>query len=928
MNSSDLLRRISNTTRSISNNRPCISSIPSQPVISQHIVYPNTTPQSISSGYGSGGATGPTGPAGPTGPTGPTGMTGPQGPKGDPGSGGGGGVYANDDWISSSLLDPPPPPTNGNYTSVSSTLTSVTWNNPQQIQFVFMPVLIPYIREIYIIIRDASNNIYNLAPIQNIQPLINRLNIYIGNDTNNITGTTINWYTNGNILVEPLSVEVYYRNYSPNPSTSLIINNIQFQIGGSPSKPIITSSSKSITSATINIASYDINDNMYTDSINNNDIPIITNVKFIYSPISSLRISGIFGSTSSIINNITSGNSISLTNLLPGTTYNIQAQSTNSLNKNSELSNIYQITTDIPSITGNFIDTIDLSNIYKNVYPIQGYYNGIQLQYPLIYRSSKWPSDITPSIGYININSYPQLTTSPLIEALIESNSGLSNISYNQYTSVGSLGTITNNNDGIISILNDGGIIDPLSGSSTDFYRQSKLKIQINADKLIAKSQQYTMIIRQKNIDNNNTIITRNIPFYVDDLNPLSTPIFSETLPTITNLTTYQYVNNVPISNGNWSLKIQNIIVSSIIRYFHADKILTYSFANNNNINLVTSYNIPGQAQDTITFLSSPVTISGNNDNVFRFNPTITITAKNINNKTSSIQKEINMIIDKKTSDLITTMNIVNPLTNNNNIGQRMKMSTKIFDNNITINTTNRDDILSIYDIYRVPYDYSVNLNNNEDGRNDLQLLSGKFLTKAYTGIGSSIAYTNYSIINSSTNYSNIIADSNYRWVTYKWKFNNNTVTTNDIKITIEGLDGQDLPLSINNNSSTSIINTKSNKNIQLYYRIEDTTPGYLNPSNLEYSQDNGGSISTVWISGNSIYENSNFAKYMSVNKYSGILGGISSSSKIVYDNTNKTLQYNVSHPFFNLGNDVYIYVLIGLQMDSDISFTAVKCLG
>ena len=124
MNSSDLLKRLNTVARRSSVIQPTIATHPVQPIISQPILYQQAPPGS-NSNIGGNGTVGPMGPAGPQGARGEQGIAGPQGargeqglmgpmgppgPPGTGGSGGGTGLYANDDWISNSLLEAPPAP--------------------------------------------------------------------------------------------------------------------------------------------------------------------------------------------------------------------------------------------------------------------------------------------------------------------------------------------------------------------------------------------------------------------------------------------------------------------------------------------------------------------------------------------------------------------------------------------------------------------------------------------------------------------------------------------------------------------------------------------------------------------------------------------------------------------------------------------------
>jgi hypothetical protein len=269
------------------------------------------------------------------------------------------------------------------------------------------------------------------------------------------------------------------------------------------------------------------------------------------------------------------------------------------------------------------------------------------------------------------------------------------------------------------------------------------------------------------------------------------------------------------------------------------------------------------------------------------------------------------MIIDNPSVTLLGQMSI-NPEPSGLLYGQLMSLS-------------NASDIIVGNEIsnFRNSYDHNVTLTTTSglDGYNSLQLVNGKFMTRAFTGTGSTGAYKDYSLISSGPNYLSLASETRYRWVAFRWRRAVGQIKNLSFKI--EGIEGTDATLS--KDLTTSKVLTTSGKEIKFYYRTEDQSKNSGNPSDLEDTQNaQGGSISTVWINANKIDENQ-FAQYAGKLNFSGLIGGITSSSKITL--TPGNIQYDVISYNFNLGSTpVYIYGLIGLPMDSNIAFKGIKC--
>ncbi len=850
------------------------------------------------------------------GPTGPTGMN---------GSGSGsGGVYANDTWISGNFLDAPPAPTNA--TADSTTINiNITWDNPNRIELAILPIKIPHITKMYITIDYTGNTgqPYEVLNTSDVSTLIRNLIIINATGTSARTNdTTYTWYKNDNILTPPLTVKIWFTNHTTKTPKVLTISSLQFLSGGAPSKPNITlSGNTGITSITVQLKK-----GLYTDSSIPNNAPSIVSYSVTYNAQSSKRKGGIYNSSHTNNVNITTNigtdsdytTLATINSLYPGTTYSLNATTTNSFGLVSDFSDVLSnVETQLP-LVDTLIDIIDLSAYYTSQY-LTGYINGISYSQPIMFSESTWPSN-SSTVDTLYISNNPVISQSKLLINIKNTNTNIdtniSNITYNNLLTQSPTQTVTNGADGIVILSTNGNIIDPYTNESSGFYWTAGFKSQIGANKLTAQSSKYILNFKQELYNSTGLLETipningRNLEFFVDNL-PLNTaPNIIDY--TISDNSTSQKVSGVSICPGTWSLGVSNIQTQNVVRFFHADKLLTFTFANSADKDLLTSFQ--GIGAENNTFFTTPTSITSiSTDTTYRYLPSISITARNINitNNSFTKTKELNMIIDNPSITLLGQMS-ENPEPTGLLYGQLMSLS-------------NASDILVGNEIsnFRNSYDHNISLTitSGVDGYNSLQLVNGKFMTRAFTGTGSTGAYKNYSLISSGPNYLSLASETRYRWVAFRWRRALGQIKNLSFKI--EGIEGTDATLS--KDPTTSKVLTASGKEIKFYYRTEDQSKNSGNPSDLEDTQNaQGGSISTVWINANKIDENQ-FAQYAGKLSFSGLIGGITSSSKITL--TTGNIQYDVISYNFNLGSTpVYIYGLIGLPMDSNIAFKGVKC--
>ena len=834
---------------------------------------------------------------------GPQGFTGTLGPQGPTGSSVG----------VTELYVQPQAPTAPSHTN-STIQININWTNPEQKQLSFLPLKVPLIKDLHIILEDSSTTpttitIYNSTITD---PYINTLIISNQVGTSHQSGLTYTWYKNTVQIEKPFKVTIWYTNYSTDTPNKMILDNLEFATGGAPSSPITITINPTTTTSTQ--ATLIVTPGQYTDSLLQNNLPTISTYNFIYKALSSTRRGNLYVAATDLTTTSPVTTKV-LTGLYAGTTYEATVSATNSLGSTSEyLTPRVQFTTKLPAM-GQTIHDISLSSYYSTVYATAAYNNGTLVTNPIMYNGEVWPS--TGNISTIYITDGPSVTASNIGVTI---NNGVSDSNNSEITytlSTNGINSVTNGADGKVILTANSTTTDPYIGGNSGFYWQSDLKAQIGNGVLTAGVEQQSLKFTQT-FTGNPTVYTRNIPFLVDSL-PLNTaPIISDFQ--ITDSSTKEYISGVMICPGNWSLGVSNVQTENVVRYFHAQKLLTYSFANSSNKDLLTTFQGTGSSSNT--FLTSGITLTPTTqDTVYRYKPSINVVATNINiiNNTGELQKQIDIILDKPSKDIKSGYVVTTQTPNGITPGERVKTPKVAYYTPLL--EAGRTDFIATYSQFRNSYDDTKAINSSigTEGCNDLQLLSGRFITKSYTGVTG--GYANYG---TGLDYTTITA-TGYRWTAFRWKLQSGQMSA--LSFMIKGITGSDSTLT--RDTATPKVLTASGKELKMYYRIENQSDsaGTGNPSDIEFTQNSGAGISTVWVDANSIYEQSNFGKYMGVREYTGVLGGAEARSSIILQSTSVT--YNVTTPIFQLGSsaNIYIYVTVGLPMDSDIAFTNITCL-
>ncbi len=871
-----------------------------------------------------GGPTGWTGPAGTkgwtgwTGPQGLQGIQGIQGPQGILGPTGPQGIYANDDWMSSYLLFQPPAPTlSQTQTPNTSTTTYIKWQNPTQMLLATIQQKVPIILRCTIKITDSSPtpNIYYILNSDSTipHPKITDLVIQNGSGASGLSGTIYTWYKDSNTIVEPYIVEIWYENDADNT----VYNKLSVQV--SSSNPTLSS-----------VAG--------TTSINYTFEPkIISSGILNYTPISSTRYGGIYGSQAQQSVNI-SGSTGTISNLVPGTTYQADYQTTNIFGTQGS-----QVTTSIqtspPQIT-NRIDSLNITNILQSRYLGSTGYNG-SISTNLILPSTEiWPLLDPLSIGPVELLADNTVVGSQAI-GISRITTFIDDISqdyieFNGFPS-GTQGQITTNSNNKTLINGAQGTVDPYisDDKSSGFYLQSNILIQIKQG-ISSGITAHTLQLKQSfpTVSGATTLVSQPVNFYVDSLVPGTTPkVTSYSFNIVPSGLTVTKVCGIPVNTGgNWQITIQNIVTEDVAYYFHSKPVVTYKIGNLPEVILVNTYE--GTGQKVNTFITSPEVINITNASLSNLSAYSRIPFQ-------IIVRNINGLSNIGVSD--SSINYINIFMDSQSLAHNTLLQNEVYPNGLTygkrMQSISYSDIQSYsdasYSTVRTVYSDNDLLTNKV---NELQMINGKFVAAGYTGSGSEIAYKDYTVI-SGPDYSTIAVETGYRWATFRWLINQNTQLSGKMKITLKRVEGNISQNKVNPSiliDNQIQLNSNNNTDIRVYYRIENQNDAYEgNPSNNEYALFAlNSSISTVWIDASSTNLQNNFTKYYGLNSssniYLGKLGGLSKYTNININNISSginDIEYNVTTPSFDLDDiSIYIYVTIGLPMSKDIAFKGVIC--
>lgn len=871
--------------------------------------------------------------------------------------------YGNDIFLGNTLIEQPPAPVEKTprITPTNSEIL-LRWTNPVQFNIGLICEKVPIINKMYITLSDSStpSNTYNIingqTTLDYIPPSIIGLVIKNGQGINSITNRVIagqsekvyEWYRNSDnvnrVLVEPFTVNIWYENCSSKSAMKkLTIESLKYsEQNENPSPPTVSYTTEATS------FNYSITKGQYTNILNISDVTTqiigyIIKYKGVQREVTDTKpkrrgtVDYLFPETTRFIEYTDTEPTIgTISNLYPGTSYEIEFKAINSLGKQSSaITN--RIELDLPDI-GNTLQDFDLKSIIKTTgstahYPLDGYYNGENKG--LILRQGQNAPSISDKGQIGPLRLMTQNTGGTKLADNARSSTIKCSINNQLDTQVsfeykgfpsGQTGTVIYKNNDITQSNIIGNIIGQTIaiGNSIqyndNFYTAGTFNICIKGTAYTAGLQQHTLYIEQS-YDNDTQKDTIQLEFSIDNLS--NSPIMNNyNYQLLTN--NIVFVCGVPMTDGKWSINISNIQTENVVRYFHAENFITYNFTGKQGV-ILNSYAGNGNTNNTF-ITSTPITIT-NTDviDTFYYLPNLEVKAKTIWDNETSLIYPVGLIIDNKSVQLaLILQNDIIPNNTPNNYSTGIRVETP----SPPINTL--ENILKDYNSSKSIFNNTKFLTT--DYKNELQIFDGRFITKAYRLDNAIYGYSSYTNLTSGPNYSGI-QQSGYRYATFRWSLI--TGKMNRLSFKIVGIKSSDLPLKHNSNSGLS---TNSNKDIRFYYRIVDTiliqsVYQEKDPQNVANPMmyDN---FSTVWIDANSTNNQEHFGTLFGIKpvntKWESQLGGLPDKNSLIINNNMANLtaeiEYSVRCNTIDLERTVYIYAMIGLPMDCPISFTGVRC--
>jgi hypothetical protein len=847
-----------------------------------------------------------------------------------------------DRWMWKYLLGPPPAPEIINLKKYNTTTEIyVLVKNPQQKWYGYFDSPLPLItKKTYDISANGSIQSYTLdTPIELGLPyisndtdvfIINRLNksgiitpppqLLLENDTI-ITPNRAYYY---NIAYTPsIDLQIYLENNSLQKNI-LQVNNLQYIIGGKPSKPLNVQAS----SITIESASITFNKPLYVDitDISSNayleqyelfyELQLLPN-RFNADNLTSLPESKVISGT------MQQTIQVQLTELYPDGVYIARAAAKNNINNDySELSDINIDTgigyfTTLPlqpsanlqsnGLTFNLNNTIRGFNIInlKTGTSISNVFNKAQ--------NTSWNSNNT---AYIPIHimqtrgkSYIDPSGSQLLTISVDISNASTGIIHGPKMDLGgfpirSYSDVSDQNVTIsVTSLQDKYKLSPTSWQN--YYLEASVALELKANALLGSPDIYTCRLSQSNVGSS-TVYSANYSYYVDNNYPLPSVTTSSIIVETSTGDAY-------VVSGVTLFKSCTLNITSLLRYigyyFYRENFLEYninlldtSVYETNLNNMTTPLN-----NNTLTeFNTFNRRIPINSINAFYTDVSATLTLYNIYGTSyPHLVADISnghIIIDSNTYILVnnafkypTDIPVVGD--GGEKYGHHIKATNNVIGESASFNVLDT-------------YDHSISLTNNID----IQICNGKF--RSYGNAAGQYGYFNYDSIygniGSGNNYTNLSNDNQYRYVGFAWKAD--TITSNNynnVVFTLKEISGTIYRKNIGGSYLAYGTDTQP---LKVYYRVVNESSPM--PANSIYNTNE----SSVWLNANSSLDFVNIYTYNNPAK-SGNVGCL-----LLFDQIGTNAIFNVSVLPFNVlpNSNVYIYLMIGIPINSDIAFSGV----
>lgn len=473
--------------------------------------------------------------------------------------------------------------------TVETTSIVITWQNTPTIQSAILNTAVPHIIELRIDYILTSNNpggswTNAFTTINTGSKLTSSIELFTSGTGSNLSGTRWNQY----IITSGVSYDfrIYGVNYATGSRITKYLNvsGLSTTSIGPPSV-VLSPSASSITTTTA-IESWSKPVDHDTTTIGNNSSPVISTYRITSIPASTVRYPGLFN-TIPIINNtpttsspINSNTSITLSNLLPGTSYNTYVSAKNEININYGPTSTNVIQTIIPSAppilpVANANSILNINSLISPYSTNGGYsLDGTVSVSPIINLNNTSAGIRTISTTSILLNNIPGSTDTNI--ASLTGYAGLSsdynipsNTSTTQINGYPLLATPITNTNGKGSLIISAET-DYYSGSSSGFWKTGNVYVQAVGigSNYIPSVNSYSFGLQYSSAQGAGTVQTTPVVFYIDNLNVVPTISNAGISSEVNN--GYQWVSGIPSYNTSATFKTQfnmNNIANKFIRY-------------------------------------------------------------------------------------------------------------------------------------------------------------------------------------------------------------------------------------------------------------------------------------------------------------------------------------------------------------------------
>ena len=822
-----------------------------------------------------------------------------------------------DDWFFTNMISQPPAPQKvGEYRK--TTEVGVMFNGPQQL----------YLLDMYVpVIKNISTDIVITSQITSVldknttfTPPTNKVDGIVISKLAGTSGTETRATTQGgrtiiyNVYVfyspalatnPTFTLNIWYSNDSTYPVNKLSVPGLSFDIAYPPSEPTLNAPVTQ-SNTQINISwtqpeyiMYDQSTNTMILTISTTD-PSIKDYLVTYTPSSTSRYPGIVNATQNTLN-ITSATQTPLTNLLPGTTYDINVKAVNTANANYGFpSVIKQGATDLPtqppllplmtnpfttSLTNGTISQVgSMISIDPTITPIfiEGETPISSLYYPI-------PIHTPQNAGSTVIG----ITTLELTNNTLSVSGTVDGFPAKPYTNITS-SSLEMLNIQTYDFYNRN---FPSMVSSSGFYLSAQAKFKLKNLPNASLSQQ-TLTIKS-----NNTPYSHK--YHVEK---------NQGQPTLTfapiQLPQTKLISGIPTIGSSATNK-------TITCHIDASNIGTYFYRRSGIFDISGTPYIIQHLQTTLPLsVTAPITapVSFTTTLPLNITPTeyargFTMKAKAHNGVISGVEQtvQVPILIDSASYNASFPSTPPDP-TNGFVTGMRCVTA-----------APDLEPVPGTLEVTNTAY-YDI---SNVLTSNDLPYLHGKYQVRD-SQANTSTDFVDYRLYGGS-DLTPLTTESGFRWITYAWKIPSTVnKSVNTLEFKIENFKNT-IGIIYDNVSSVKIIDPINpsrhinNDVFKAYYRIID-----VNNTNMTDLY----TLSTIWMNLNNAdtEQNRRYSTLKTDTNYNGNYGGLINIS-IPPQNTEGNILYKVFSPSFNNLSAEYIIMLrIGISMNAyGISFNNIQ---